>query len=145
PAAETHRCPPWRQRSRRSLVAKPLADRSGNRRTPHPGSRPGRTAGSRPEAGPDRDAGDREGRADRSAHESIGPSWRAVLDPRGPFLIPLILVVVSRVFMLLTTPAPSEDAFITFRYARDLASGQGLVYNPGEHVMGFRPAPGRKP
>lgn len=27
---------------------------------------------------------------------------------------------------------PSEDAFITFRYARNLAEGQGLVWNPGE-------------
>jgi hypothetical protein len=29
-----------------------------------------------------------------------------------------------------------DDAFITFRYARNLASGLGLVYNAGERVLG---------
>lgn len=29
-----------------------------------------------------------------------------------------------------------DDAFITFRYAHNVASGFGLVYNPGEHVLG---------
>jgi arabinofuranosyltransferase len=32
----------------------------------------------------------------------------------------------------------SDDAFISLRYARNLAAGQGLVFNPGgEHVEGF--------
>jgi len=35
----------------------------------------------------------------------------------------------------------SEDAYITFRYARSLATGHGLVYNPGEWVMGFSSPP----
>lgn len=30
-----------------------------------------------------------------------------------------------------------DDAFITFRYGRNLAEGQGLVFNPGERVEGF--------
>lgn len=30
-----------------------------------------------------------------------------------------------------------EDCFITFRYARNLAEGHGLVYNPGEYVEGI--------
>ncbi len=30
-----------------------------------------------------------------------------------------------------------EDCFITFRYARNLAEGRGLVYNPGEYVEGI--------
>lgn len=29
-----------------------------------------------------------------------------------------------------------DDAFITFRYARNLATGAGFVYNPGERVLG---------
>src|SRR5205823_14822555 len=29
-----------------------------------------------------------------------------------------------------------EDAFITLRYARNLAEGQGLVFNAGERVLG---------
>ncbi len=31
----------------------------------------------------------------------------------------------------------NDDAFITFRYARNLAAGLGPYYNPGEHVEGF--------
>jgi hypothetical protein len=30
-----------------------------------------------------------------------------------------------------------DDAFITFRYARNLAQGHGLVFNPGERVEGY--------
>ncbi|HOC72690.1 MAG TPA: hypothetical protein PKL54_07730 [Candidatus Hydrogenedentes bacterium] len=30
-----------------------------------------------------------------------------------------------------------EDCYITFRYARNLAEGRGLVYNPGEYVEGI--------
>ena len=31
----------------------------------------------------------------------------------------------------------AEDAFITFRYALNLASGRGVVFNPGERVEGY--------
>jgi hypothetical protein len=31
----------------------------------------------------------------------------------------------------------SDDAFISFQYARNLARGYGLVFNPGERVWGF--------
>jgi hypothetical protein len=31
---------------------------------------------------------------------------------------------------------PIDDAYITFRYARNLAGGLGLVYTPGESVLG---------
>jgi len=31
---------------------------------------------------------------------------------------------------------PFDDTFISFRYADNLASGLGFVYNPGEHVLG---------
>ncbi|HEY3214929.1 MAG TPA: hypothetical protein VGK93_00405 [Candidatus Eisenbacteria bacterium] len=34
-------------------------------------------------------------------------------------------------------PFASEDAYITFRYARHLANGHGLVYNRGQRVFGF--------
>lgn len=30
-----------------------------------------------------------------------------------------------------------DDAFISFRYSRNLAQGEGLVFNPGERVEGF--------
>ena len=31
----------------------------------------------------------------------------------------------------------SDDAYISYRYARNLADGAGLVWNPGEHVEGY--------
>jgi len=34
------------------------------------------------------------------------------------------------------TNSAGDDAFITFRYAENIARGQGFVYNAGEHVMG---------
>src|SRR5690242_9325867 len=37
---------------------------------------------------------------------------------------------------LITGPHAIDDAYITFRYARNLADGLGLVYNPGEWVLG---------
>ncbi|MBN1425707.1 hypothetical protein JXA88_14225, partial [Candidatus Fermentibacteria bacterium] len=30
----------------------------------------------------------------------------------------------------------NDDPYITYRYARNLASGHGLVYNPGQRVLG---------
>lgn len=44
-----------------------------------------------------------------------------------------LLAVLVR---LLPGPWPVDDAYITFRYARNLAQGAGLVYNPGEWVLG---------
>ena len=54
----------------------------------------------------------------------VFPSARELLDPRGPFLIPLLLLLTARVGLWIANPYPSEDAFITFRYARNFASGQ---------------------
>jgi arabinofuranosyltransferase len=31
----------------------------------------------------------------------------------------------------------SDDGFISFRYAQNLAEGRGLVYNAGEYVEGY--------
>jgi len=39
-------------------------------------------------------------------------------------------------FQTLPGPKPLDDAFITFRYARNLSQGAGFVYNPGERVQG---------
>ena len=33
--------------------------------------------------------------------------------------------------------AGSDDAYISYRYARSLASGEGLTFNPGERVEGY--------
>src|SRR5437867_3531793 len=68
---------------------------------------------------------------------AVFPPAAEVWGPGGPYLVPLALLLVTRVATWLMLPQASEDAYITFRYARSLASGSGLVYNPGERVMGF--------
>src|SRR5688572_14364842 len=65
------------------------------------------------------------------------PWHRTLLDPRAPYLVPLVLLVAARAWFWRMFPFASEDAYITFRYARHLLEGYGLVYNPGERVMGF--------
>ena len=37
----------------------------------------------------------------------------------------------------------TDDAYITYRYARNLADGAGFVYNPGERVLGTTPPSSR--
>ena len=49
----------------------------------------------------------------------------------------LVLAAATSVAWALALDYLSDDAFITFRYARNLARGEGLVYNPGERVEGY--------
>lgn len=65
------------------------------------------------------------------------PGLGELLDPRAPYLIPALLLVVTRVALSVFVPNPAEDAYITFRFARNLANGFGLVFNPGQPVFGF--------
>ena len=46
------------------------------------------------------------------------------------------LAAVALVVRLVAGPRTIDDAYITFRYARNLAEGLGLVYNPGQQVLG---------
>ncbi|MBN1287879.1 MAG: glycosyltransferase family 39 protein [Anaerolineae bacterium] len=46
------------------------------------------------------------------------------------------LVAVAVVVRLVPGLYTIDDAFITFRYARNIVDGVGFVYNPGEHVLG---------
>lgn len=78
---------------------------------------------------------------------------RVVSDGRSPAFIPaersdrrsaavcaLVLFAASAVAVAwhLTLPVlPFDDAFITYRYARNVAAGEGPVYNLGERVMGY--------
>ena len=48
------------------------------------------------------------------------------------FLIPALALGVR----LIPSPRTIDDAYITFRYARNLLDGHGLVYNHGEAVLG---------
>ncbi len=46
------------------------------------------------------------------------------------------LCVVVRILVMWKTHSTTEDAFITLRYAENIAHGHGFVYNPGQHVLG---------
>ncbi len=50
------------------------------------------------------------------------------------------LIALSLLFLLWLRfhqpPNTVDDAYTTFRYARNLVNGLGFVYNPGEHVLG---------
>jgi hypothetical protein len=65
------------------------------------------------------------------------PSLAKLTDPRAPYLIPLLLLLATRIAAWIAIGGGAEDAYITYRYAHHLAAGNGLVYNPGERVMGF--------
>lgn len=62
--------------------------------------------------------------------------------PRSPGRILSIAGLVAAVLLFLVHAGlfrryVNDDAFITFRYSRALASGLGPYYNPGEHVEGY--------
>ncbi len=65
------------------------------------------------------------------------PWWQA---PR--VLVPalLVLCLATRLGFLMALPWCAEDAYITFRYARNWAEGLGPVYNVGEREWGFTSA-----
>jgi hypothetical protein len=73
----------------------------------------------------------------RAVSKEVPVSQARLTDPRAPFLAPLLLLLVTRLFFWKLLPFAIEDAYITFRYARNLARGLGLVFNAGEKVMGF--------
>jgi len=60
------------------------------------------------------------------------PGMSRHLHRYAPYWIAL-LAVLARVFPF---PRTIDDAYITFRYAQNLLAGYGLVFNPGERVLG---------
>lgn len=49
--------------------------------------------------------------------------------------IGLVIALSAFAWRLAAGPHPIDDAYITYRQARNLALGSGLVYNPGERVL----------
>ena len=49
---------------------------------------------------------------------------------------PLPIALLAILARVLPTPRTIDDAFITFRYARNLLAGSGFVFNVGQHVLG---------
>lgn len=53
---------------------------------------------------------------------------------------PAVFIISSLVFLIITIPFFShvvDDAYISFRYAKNFVDGHGLVFNPGERVEGY--------
>src|SRR5881394_385774 len=73
----------------------------------------------------------------RAPSSGMFPYLAELVDPRAPYLIPLLLLLATRIAAWIAIGDGAEDAYITYRYAHHLATGNGLVYNPGERVMGF--------
>src|SRR5262245_45944064 len=46
------------------------------------------------------------------------------------------LMLIAIVARTLPGPRTIDDAFITFRYSRNIVEGQGFVYNPGVRTLG---------
>ncbi|MAT41296.1 MAG: hypothetical protein CL609_03065 [Anaerolineaceae bacterium] len=63
----------------------------------------------------------------------MNKNWKIIFKP---FLIWFLLAVLSIFFFNIFGNLAQDDAFITFRYAKNIASGYGFVYNNGEWVLG---------
>lgn len=56
---------------------------------------------------------------------------------RSPYGLVLIFAIVGvLLFQALPGLRPLDDSYITYRYVRNILSGSGFVYNPGEAVLG---------
>jgi len=49
----------------------------------------------------------------------------------------MALFLAAGIWLALEQASVVDDAFISFRYARNLVDGHGLVFNPGERVEGY--------
>ncbi len=63
-------------------------------------------------------------------------NFKLLLTPRFQGFVIITLFLMAFALRLLPGPRTIDDAFITFRYARNILAGNGFVYNPGEQVLG---------
>ena len=52
------------------------------------------------------------------------------------YIIALIIICLAIIARTVPGPRTIDDAYITYRYARNILGGNGFVYNPGEQVLG---------
>src|SRR5215207_1302083 len=55
---------------------------------------------------------------------------------RTAWVIIVVVMLAAIIARALPGPRTIDDAFITFRYSRNIVEGQGFVYNPGVHTLG---------
>lgn len=51
-------------------------------------------------------------------------------------ILNLAIFLLAVLFRIVPGPRTVDDAFITFRYAQNILDHQGMVYNPGERILG---------
>lgn len=51
-------------------------------------------------------------------------------------IIPTVLILLVCCARLIPGPRTIDDAYITYRYARNILAGEGFTYNPGEFIQG---------
>lgn len=51
-------------------------------------------------------------------------------------LVPVLIALAIALFPRADGPVDYDDAYISYRFAHNLANGHGAVYNPGEHIYG---------
>src|SRR3954449_7108809 len=71
-----------------------------------------------------------------TATSSHPTSCLGIQMPRHVLMIALALALIAIVARLLPGPRTIDDAFITFRYSRNIVEGQGFVYNIGIPSLG---------
>ena len=57
-------------------------------------------------------------------------------ESKWQWLLVLVAIALALAVRLWTGPNIRDDAYITLRYAENLANGQGFTFNPGERVLG---------
>jgi arabinofuranosyltransferase len=73
-----------------------------------------------------------------SLREGMSRSMRATSAAvERHYRVLLLLVLLLLAFYAWTRRFMMDDAFISFRYARNLVEGSGLVFNPGERIEGY--------
>jgi len=55
---------------------------------------------------------------------------------QGEWGVLLVALVAAVLLQGIQGPCTLDDAYITFRYARNISQGRGFVYNPGQRVLG---------
>jgi arabinofuranosyltransferase len=59
------------------------------------------------------------------------------MTPRKTVILMAVAVAIFAVNTIRYSGHQIDDSFISFRYARNLVEGEGLVFNPGERVEGY--------
>lgn len=66
----------------------------------------------------------------------VSSAYTSVHTFSASYILPVTVFLLALASRLIPGARTIDDAFITFRYARNILAGNGFGYNPGEHVLG---------